>query len=148
MAKILVIEPDEVLRNSVASRLRELGHEAVVVEPIEFEKYVDTVADVISNVETGEKQYDAVIMAFYLRDVPQIGVRPINGDSFAGQLQYRREKGLKVISMSGMSSSSVEWSLYDSHICTQNESELGSIEEQLGNELGKLFPKESGLPLV
>lgn len=147
MAKILVIEPDEVLRNSVANRLRELGHESIVVEPIEFEKYVETVADVINRVTGKEEQYDAVIMAFYLTDVPQPGVRPINGDSFAGQLGYRREKGLKVISMSGMSSSSVEWSLYDSHICT-GESKLASIEEQLGNELGKLFPKESGLLLV
>lgn len=134
------------IRNFFGKKLvTELGHEAVIVEPSENESFVKAVSRVIREITSGKEKFDAVLMDGDLRDKTYIP--PITGHNFAEMLKEQKERGLRLISISGRDLTEKNRNLYHLHV-KKNVQDWDNFKAELGRELGTLFPREEAFPLA
>lgn len=116
MARILIVEDNDQLREEIKEIVTELGYDAITVENVEGEQYAITVSGVVRKIFSGEDKYDVVLMDNDLNHNPENRyTRPITGNDFAESLG--RMKGRqKLISISGGEPSEAVKSLYDCYV--------------------------------
>ena len=97
MARILIVHPDENYRQRYVEIVRELGHEAVVVEAKEGESYAMVALVIVADVKKMEQlDCDAILICWHLGD----NSYQITGDILANTLSDWGDEGHLIISIS------------------------------------------------